>query len=148
MRMLFAVFTAILAFMPVSAQAGQRNCPGGYPCWGEGSKIGPPTECIVRITAPSIEGITGLMIRDSAGKSRWVAPRNKRVKAGRITHYVGCGWFGKETAEVYMCVYGPKGVEQYYSRRTRLAGELDTVLKTRRLEMCLLGPDCPKFVSP
>src|SRR3989344_2462400 len=135
MKLIFATFAVILAFMPLSAQAGQRNCPGGYPCWGEGSKIGPPTQCIVRITAPSIEGVTGRMIQDSAGKSRWVAPRNKKVKSGRVTHYVGCGWLGEETAEVYMCVYGPKGTVMYYSRRTRSTGELDNVLKTRRLAM-------------
>ncbi|MDO8514728.1 MAG: hypothetical protein Q7S50_04240 [bacterium] len=147
-QVIFVVLsTVLLALAPVSAQAAKKLC-SGVPCWGEGSRGHGRTSCFVEVVAPSIAGTTGLVVRDETGKSRWRAPRNKNVKAGWVTHRVGCGWFGEATEEVYMCVYGPGGVVQYYSRRTRAAGELADVLKTRRLEMCLLGPACPGYVSP
>ncbi|GEM_PF-6740024 len=146
--LLFALAGFLFFSVAASAQPSKKLC-SGLPCWGEGSKPGGPTDCIVKVSAPSIAGTVGFIVRDANGKPRWSGPRNKKVSAsaGRVTYGVGCDWFSEQTEEAYMCVYGLNGEVMYYSRRTRSAGELTDVLKTRRLDMCLLGPDCPGYVS-
>lgn len=152
MRKLVTALAMLGMFLSTPALAGTKASDCKSPeckAWqsGNGARPGPPTRCIIKIGAPAIAGKVGLDVRDDSGKSRWGAPRIKRVGAGRVTYGIGCNWLDEMTEEVYLCVEGSDGVKQYYSRRLRSKGELATVLRTRTLEMCLLGPDCPGYVS-
>ena len=147
----------LLVLAPVSVQAGGKasaDCVGPEcSAWkaGVGAPVGSPTDCLVTITAPTFGGKIGLDVRDADRQSRWKnrkgepAPRIKNVGPGIVAYKVGCGWFKKPTDEVYMCAEGPDG-QQYSAILWRSKGHLDDVLKTRRLELCLKGAECPDYI--
>jgi len=143
---------AFLLLTPVSALAGGKSAAdcndAACEAWqsGVGAKPGAPTTCLVTITAPTYGGKIGLEVRDANRDSRWKAPRIKHVGAGTVVYRIGCGWLEEPTAEVYLCVEGKDG-KKFTSIRWRAKGDLDDTLKTRRLEMCLKGQRCPRFVA-
>lgn len=141
------VLLSVLA--PAGAEAGKRIDCNTAECaaWqsGRGARPGSPTSCIIEITAPTFGGKVGLDVRDARGVSRWGAPRIQNVGPGVVVYRIGCGWLESPTAEVYICVEGARG--QFSSKRDHSAGSLDAALRTRRLEMCLKGTECPKYVA-
>lgn len=142
-------FAAMLVPFALFAD-GKKDCTKNDPrceAWKSGiaSPMGKPIECMVKITAPTFGGKVALEVRRD-GKSRWSEPRIKHVGPGVVQYNIGCGWFKEPTDEVYLCVQGSDGKE-FYSRRTRSTGELDDVLAKKRLEMCLKGRECPKYIA-
>src|SRR3989344_3574973 len=91
-------------------------------------------------------GKVALDVRDASGNSRWKAPRiYHNVKPGIFKKKIGCGWGSASTDQVYLCVEGADG-KRFTSIRWRAKGDLDDWLKTKRLEMCLKGRECPGYV--
>ena len=147
----FGILAAFLLFAPLEAQAGQKarnDCGPACEAWlsGRGARPGAPTRCIVEISAPTYGGQVGLDVRDASRKSRWGAPRIKEVGPGVVTYRVGCGWLESPTAEVYLCVEGGDG-KKFTSIRWRKDGDLKEALRTRRLEMCLKGKECSRYME-
>lgn len=91
-----------------------------------------------------------LDVRDANGKTRFrnsdgePAPRVRNVGPGTVRFGIGCSYFNEVTEQVYMCVYGRNGAT-FTSVRWRFKGHIENALKTRRLEMCLKGQDCPMY---
>lgn len=157
-KLLFVTLVGFFLLTPLAAQAGNKStteCVGvECPAWksGDGAKAGAPTKCLVVITAPTFGGKIGLDVRDANRASRWKnskgepAPRIKEnVPAGTVTYKIGCNWLSEITAEVYMCAQGIDG-HLYSSILWRKDGDLDNVLITRHLELCLKGAECPDYI--
>lgn len=151
-KMILAVASLIFVFASnANAEVKRDDCDENCQKWqsGIGAKPGPATKCLVEISAPTFGGKVALDVRDESGKSRWGGPRIKTVGNSIVKYKIGCNWLDQSTAEVYLCVEGENG--QFSSIRWRKKGALDDVLNSKKLEMCLLGQDCPQFeakVSP
>lgn len=149
MNKVFGIAIAALLFAPSPALAAKKaaaNCTDSdCKAWqkGVGSKPGQPTKCLVTIVAPTFGGKVALDVRKADRVSRWGAPRIKHVGPGEVKFRIGCGWLEEPTAEVYLCVQGKDGTE-FVSIRWRAKGDFDS--RTRRLEACLKGGECPKYV--
>ena len=114
---------------------------------GIGSQPGRPVTCLIEVSAPTYGGEVALDVRNAEGKSLWGKPRIKQSKAGVVVYRIGCSQIQSPTDQVYLCVDGSKGGDgkTYHSSRFRAEGSLELALKTRKLDMCLKGPGCPKW---
>jgi len=152
MKKIFVVISvAILLLASSPALAGKKTADCNGPAckaWksGIGARPGPPTKCLIEVIAPTFGGKVALDVRDASGNSRWKAPRiYHNVKPGIFKKKIGCGWGSASTDQVYLCVEGADG-KRFTSIRWRAKGDLDDWLKTKRLEMCLKGRECPGYV--
>ncbi len=156
MRLFTIAAIAALQFFiaPSSVQANglkKADCDEQCQIWkrGIGSQPGKPTSCIVTIIAPTHGGQVALDVLDGKGIARWSSPRIKQVGPGVVKYRIGCNWLEEPTNVVYMCVDSDPGRDgnRFTSIRWRRDGDLDNAQKTRRLEMCLKGPECARFVE-
>lgn len=148
MKFFSGLLVAFLLAAPISVSADEKpECGPACAAWlsGHGARPGTPTKCLVTISAPTYGGKVALDVRDAGRASRWEAPRIKQVGEGTVTYKIGCGWLESPTAEVYICVEGKDG-KRFTSIRWRKDGDLDEALRTHRLDMCLQGEKCPRYV--
>jgi hypothetical protein len=151
---LFHITTSLLLLCVLVPIDSLHACENGTLCKamksGNGSHPTRPTNCLVKISAPTYGGEVGLDIRDAAGNSIWPKPRIKMSGPGIFVTYIGCSQLDRPTTEAYLCVDGTRGNgdgKHYHSIRSLESGALTMALQTHHLDMCLKGAACPNYVG-
>lgn len=149
------IVTFLFLFAAPTAYANGEStadCRNGAICdcikKGTCGHVRAPANCVVKIFAPTFGGKVALDIRDESGKSRFPdGPRSKTVGPGIVSFGVGCQYLDQPTDLVYLCVEGADKSLNFVSIRYRQKGDFDAVPATKRLELCLKGPECKRFVE-
>jgi hypothetical protein len=155
MKKLFFVIAAscLFAFSALAHESGKCTS-ASCKCLTEGICGGPSgrAQCIVTITAPSLTPDVTLDMQREDGTSRFDkgARRPDRVVArpdGSFTviYWVGCPYASLPTTRAYMCAKKDEAEGFPGAASIRHRDDLDAALATRKLEMCLLGENCPRF---
>ena len=163
MKTFFTVLSVLFLFAFTAPMAsanggGSGDCANGKICDCLKKGIcGRPhgyAECRVKIFAPTYGGKVTLDLRRKNGTSLFDDGRPRKpdrvppggiVPEGIVKFTVGCG-IVEQAYQAYMCADGGEVAPHSVSIRWRYKGDFTQVISTRKLEMCLLGDKCPRFI--